>query len=165
MCERPLPSFGIRFLWWPEAAKRRHETERHVVGQFEENRPSGAKAHDCLAGLMYGLKPVPFKLHHCQFMYGLMSVPFKLHHCRFMYGLKPVPFKLHHCRAICSLNKKPLCTRLVRNLLAERADIGGSAACRRNVALERVIHYHAVGVEAPAERTYGPFHALDPAPR
>ena len=37
-----------------------------VVGEFEECRPSGAKAHEYIAGLMYGLKPVPFNLTLCR---------------------------------------------------------------------------------------------------
>ncbi len=37
---------------------------RAVVGQFERDLPSGAKAHIYFVRLMYGLKPVPFKLSH-----------------------------------------------------------------------------------------------------
>src|SRR5208282_2393342 len=40
----------------------------------------------------------------------------------------------------------------------------GAAGCW-NVALQRVIHHHAIGVEAPAQRADGAFHALDPSAR
>jgi len=34
---------------------------------------------------------------------------------------------------------------------------------RRDVTLRRVVHYHAVGVETPAQGADGALHALDPA--
>jgi hypothetical protein len=46
-----------------------------------------------------------------------------------------------------------------------RPNLARSSARRGNVALQRVIHHHAVGVEAPAQRANRPLHALDPAPR
>jgi len=69
----PLPGHlrgwgGDEFL---ECLLRPIAAHGRVVGQFEENRPSGAKAHDCLAGFMYGLEPVPFKLHTAHGRYDL----------------------------------------------------------------------------------------------
>src|SRR5258708_967355 len=43
--------------------------------------------------------------------------------------------------------------------------VAGGATCGWHVALHGVVHYHAVGVEAPAEGADGAFHALDPAAR
>src|SRR5579871_1844013 len=43
--------------------------------------------------------------------------------------------------------------------LAGRSSGGG------DIALRRVIHDHAIGVEAPTQRTDRAFHALDPAAR
>src|ERR1700677_527150 len=45
---------------------------------------------------------------------------------------------------------------------------GGSHIARRsssgrNVTFLRVVHHHAIGVEAPAQRPNGSLHALDPA--
>ena len=41
----------------------------------------------------------------------------------------------------------------------------GRCSRRGNVALQRVIHHHAVGVKSPTERSNGPLHAFDPAAR
>jgi hypothetical protein len=45
----------------------------------------------------------------------------------------------------------PACTHITR-----------CATCGWNVALQRVIHHHAIGVEPPAQRTDGTLHPLDP---
>ena len=47
--------------------------------------------------------------------------------------------------------------------LAGGAHVAGGAAGGGHVALRRVIHHHAVGIEAPAEGADGALHALDPA--
>src|ERR1700728_1432098 len=46
--------------------------------------------------------------------------------------------------------------------LYRRTHVAGRAAGGRHVTLPRVIHHHAVGVEAPAERADGALHAPDP---
>src|SRR5688572_7365562 len=43
------------------------------------------------------------------------------------------------------------------------AHVAGSSTGCRYVALLRVVHHHAVGVESPAEGADGTFHAADPA--
>src|SRR6266496_4737818 len=43
--------------------------------------------------------------------------------------------------------------------VARRAARGG------DVAFQRVIHHHAISIEAPAERPNGSLHAFDPATR
>src|ERR1700686_2268075 len=45
------------------------------------------------------------------------------------------------------------------------AHVTRGAARGRDIAFHRVVHYHAVGIEAPAERSNGSLHALDPAAR
>ena len=50
------------------------------------------------------------------------------------------------------------------------ASPGGShvarcASGRGNIAFQRVVHHHAIGIEAPAKRADGSLHALDPAAR
>ena len=50
-------------------------------------------------------------------------------------------------------------------LLHSEPEVARGATGRRNVALGRVIHHHAIGVEAPAEGADGALHALDPAAR
>src|SRR4051794_34128131 len=45
------------------------------------------------------------------------------------------------------------------------AHIARSAASGRNVALERVIHNHAIGVEPPAQGPDRPLHTFDPSAR
>src|SRR5208282_3572999 len=42
-------------------------------------------------------------------------------------------------------------------------EVACGAAGSWNVALERVIHHHAIGIEAPAKGADGALHALDPA--
>src|ERR1700683_1737457 len=51
-----------------------------------------------------------------------------------------------------------VCAELYRRTHVARGPAGG-----RHVTLPRVIHDHAVGVEAPAERADGALHAPDPA--
>src|SRR5579863_5689320 len=43
--------------------------------------------------------------------------------------------------------------------------VTGCAPGRGHVALQGVIHHHAIGIEAPAESADGSLHALDPAAR
>src|SRR5882724_3695515 len=40
--------------------------------------------------------------------------------------------------------------------------VAGHAARSGNVALQRVVHHHTVGVEEPSQSADGAFHALDP---
>src|SRR5258708_38918153 len=51
------------------------------------------------------------------------------------------------------------------NFLQSEPRVARRAAGCRNIALERVVHHHAIRVKAPAERPDGPLHALDPATR
>ena len=39
------------------------------------------------------------------------------------------------------------------------------AAGRRNIAVQRVVHDHAIGVETPTECSNGAFHPFDPSAR
>src|ERR1700691_4130701 len=50
-------------------------------------------------------------------------------------------------------------------VLLLQTKIARSATRRRDVAIECVIHHHAVSVEAPAESANGTLHAFDPATR
>src|SRR5277367_419935 len=60
-------------------------------------------------------------------------------------------------------------TSLVMNYrittLTRRSDFARRPSGRRDVTLQRVIHDHAIGIEAPSQRADGPLHALDPSPR
>ena len=51
------------------AFRDRHGLQKNtpvsVMGRFEGAFPQGLKPEMIFGGLMYGLKPVPFKLHHC----------------------------------------------------------------------------------------------------
>src|SRR5882762_4402949 len=51
------------------------------------------------------------------------------------------------------------------NLLQSEPGVARRAAGGRNIALERVIHHHAIRIETPAEGADGTLHALDPAAR
>src|SRR5678815_5380534 len=43
--------------------------------------------------------------------------------------------------------------------------VAGSPTRSRDIALERVVHHHSVGVEAPAQGSDGSFHPSNPAAR
>src|SRR5260370_30711353 len=51
------------------------------------------------------------------------------------------------------------------NFLQSEPRVARRAAGCWNVALERIVHHHAIRVKAPAQRPDGPLHALDPATR
>src|SRR5215469_16746603 len=60
---------------------------------------------------------------------------------------------------------RPIRPRPALRALPLWPDIAGGASGRGDVALQRVIHHHAIGVEAPAQGADGTLHAPDPATR
>src|ERR1017187_3850841 len=55
--------------------------------------------------------------------------------------------------------------QFLSNLLEVRPRFARCPARCWNIALERVVHHHAIGIEPPAQGTNRPLHAFDPAPR